>query len=88
MMVDIIIYSVLFFLLSPGLILNIPGTKGDFFDASFFRPNATGGLALDAEAVFMTEKTSFWSILAHTAVFAVLAMIIKKFILKKEEKTN
>lgn len=87
-MTDILIYSVLFFLLSPGLILNIPGTKGGFFDASFFRPNATGGIALDTEAVFMTQKTSFWSILAHTVVFAVLAMIVKRFMVKKEEKTE
>ena len=85
-MSDVLIYSVLFFLLSPGLLLNLPGTKGDFFEASFLKPNAYGGLGLDTEAIFMTQKTSFWSILAHTAVFFVLAFIVKKLTEKKERK--
>lgn len=85
MMTDILIYGVLFFMLSPGLLLNIPGTKGlDFFEVSFLRPSAYG-MGLDYDAVFMTGKTSFWSILAHTVVFMVLAMIVKKYILKKDQ---
>lgn len=87
-MTDILVYSVLFFLLSPGLLLNLPGTKGDFFEASFFKPNAYGGLGLDTEAVFMTQRTSFWSIVAHTVVFFVLAFVVKKLMTKKEEQTT
>lgn len=88
-MTDILIYGVLFFLLSPGLLLNIPGVKeGNFFGVSFFKPNAYGGTGLDVESVFMTKKTSFWSILAHTFVFMVLAYIVKMILEKKEQKTQ
>lgn len=83
-MSDILIYSLLFFLLSPGLLLNIPGTKGDFFEAVFTKPNAMGGVGLDVDAVFMTRKTSLWSILAHTLVFMILAYVIKMFIQKSQ----
>jgi ABC-type sugar transport system permease subunit len=85
-MTEVLIYSFLFFLLSPGLLLNLPGTKGGFFDVFFFKPNAYGGIGLDTEAVFMTQKTSFWSILAHTVVFLVLALIVKMVLKPKENK--
>lgn len=87
-MTDILIYGVLFFLLSPGLLLNIPGTKGDFFEAVFTKPNAMGGVGLDVDAVFITGKTSLWSILAHTVVFMILAYVVKMFLEKKEQKTQ
>jgi hypothetical protein len=88
MMTDILIYAVLFFLLSPGLLLNIPGTTGLNFwkDASFFKPNAMGGYGLDTDAVLMTHKTSFWSIVGHTVVFLVLAFLVKKVLAKSEEQ--
>ena len=87
-MTDILIYSLLFFLLSPGLLLNIPGVKADnFFGTAFFKQNvATGGLGLDVDAVLLTGKTSFWSILAHTVVFMVLAYVVKMLLEKKEQK--
>jgi hypothetical protein len=89
MMTDILIYAVLFFLLSPGLLLNIPGVKADnFFGAAFFKTNDYGGTGLDVESVFMTKKTSFWSILVHTGVFLALAYVVKMLLEKKEQRAQ
>lgn len=88
MMTDILIYAVLFFLLSPGLLLNIPGTSGMNFwkDASFLAPNDLGGSRVKLEDMLMTHKTSFWSIVGHTVVFLVLAFLVKKVLAKSEEQ--
>lgn len=64
-----LIQLILFILLSPGLLLNIPGLSGsnNFFD-----------LSLNGTMFFQTHQTSFLSILVHGLIFGILLMLVNR----------
>lgn len=63
-----LITVLLFVILSPGLLLNIPGItySGNFWDLSF-----------EGKGYFQTHQTSFISILVHALVFGVACWLLQ-----------
>lgn len=64
-----LITVLLFILLSPGLLLNIPGLtqSGNFWD-----------LSIEGTKYFQTHQTSFLSIVVHGIIFAIACWLLNK----------
>jgi hypothetical protein len=68
---------VLFIILSPGVLLNLPGLGEGFMGYSnIVARNQFGNWGLNTPAVWMTRQTSLWSVVVHALVFALVMSIV------------
>lgn len=69
----LIITIVLFIILSPGVLLNLPPAGNTFWDLGNFM-KSEGGLNLDD--MISTGQTNIWSVIAHAVLFGLVMMIV------------
>jgi hypothetical protein len=80
---------VLFIVLSPGVLLNLPGVniESDNVFMSIINPfRVDEGWGFNKESVLMTKQTTLWSILVHALVFALIMGIVNKVTEKFEDQ--
>lgn len=83
---------VLFIILSPGVLLNLPGVGDGFFDyTNIFVRNQVGNWGLNIPAVWMTGQTTLWSVLVHALVFGLvmsLANVVNEAFQNTQQKDD